>query len=264
MLLTIKISRGRARVAENLYNVKFNVDGNTFKANTFQLKCKVKQDTYNTTHEVYTEFPVLCKIKDKGKDENKISDIKNNSKTIDELQTNINNIRIKRFGYDSSSVKDIKRATKAIKRGPFTFNINGYYWVTSSDTNIIAYDDNTNVKNVIYNTGRMGIDSDVVGVYLKRNYLNNSGDNLNKNISTIQFTSIYDVRKFEMEMCCDEIIANRVDISGSADVTGSEGDASGDGEINNDNTTGACNVRTYNYQRSLTVGRNNSGILGWI
>lgn len=244
--------------SSDLYNVKFNADGDTFTANTFQLKCKVKQDTYNSTHEVYTEFPVLCKIKDKGKDENKISDIKNNSKTIDELQTNINNIRIKRFGYDSSSVKDIKRATKAVKRGPFTFNINGYYWVTSSDTNMIAYDDNTNVKNVIYNTGRMGIDSDVVGVYLKRNYLNNSGDNLNKNISTIQFTSIYDVRKFEMEMCCDEIIANRVDISGSADVTvedvitgisassssgsvtsvtGSEGNANGDGEINNDNTT---------------------------
>lgn len=205
----------------DLLNVKFVNNNGEFTPNRFNLKCKVKPDSYNNTHEVYSEYPVLCWVKRKGINENQIGILKNSSKTITEVQSKINEIRLKNFDYDDSTVKDIKRVTKAIKRGPFTFNIGGRYWVTSSDPNVIAYDDNTNVKNVVYTVGRKGIgieDYDVLSVFLKRNYLNNSGDNLNKNISTIQFTAIYDVRPFAMDMCCEELIENRLPVTGTATV----------------------------------------------
>ena len=191
----------------NSYNVLFKKNGGEYVSSDFKLRCRIKQDAYNTTHDVYTEFPSLFVVKRKNNPDNIISIIKNDSKNLSEIISNLTSgdkgARTQ-FGYDNSTVKDISRISRTVKRGPFTFHIGGNYWVTNADKNIIAYDDNVNVKNVVYTISKNISDIDVLGVYLKRNFLNNNGDNLNKNITSIQFTSIYDVRKFKFKMCCAE------------------------------------------------------------
>lgn len=191
----------------NSYNVLFKKNGGEYVSTDFKLRCRIKQDAYNTTHDVYTEFPSLFVVKRKNKQDNIISIIKNDSKNLSDIISNLTSgdkgARAQ-FGYDNSTVKDISKTSSTVKRGPFTFHIGGNYWVTNADKNIIAYDDNVNVKNVVYTISKNISDIDVLGVYLKRNFLNNNGDNLNKNITTIQFTSIYDIRKFEFKMCCAE------------------------------------------------------------
>lgn len=203
---------------DKTFNIQFNHQGEgIYISSTIRINCKVKQDSYNTTHDIYTEFPLFYVVKWSSNANDKyqgniISLIKNNSKNIKDI---INNLSLNNradayfFKYDESTVQGLKKIDKKLDRGQYTLSIGNYYWVTDEDVNIIAYDDNTSIKNVVY-THKKNIDNiDVCGVLLKRNYINNSGDNLIKNISTIQFTSIYDVRKFEFYLCCaSEVVVN--------------------------------------------------------
>ena len=210
----------------NTYNVnfKYDVGKKLCYSNSIRIRCRVKQDSYNTTHDIYTEFPFFYAIKWNKSETSKyqgnvISLVKNESKTLTEIINNLNDGKkgkMQSFTYDDSTVKDLSRAKNKVNKGPFTFTVNGYYWVTREDNNIIAYDDNTNVKNVVYKFESGISNVDVGGVFLKRNYLNNSGDNLIKNITTIQFTSIYDIRQFNFDLCCAEEAEIK---DGTADVT---------------------------------------------
>lgn len=188
--------------ANKSYNVLFKNDGNFFYSKNMTLKCKVKNDTYNTTHSSYSYIPTLFGVKKRYEDENTILTVKHCSKTISEMEEKLKEYRITDFSYDKNTVKDIKKASKKIN----FLTLYGNYWVLSNDDKKIAYDDNTNVKNIVYSIKKVSLDKnakwDVLGVYLKRNYINNSGDNLTKKISTLQITAIYDVRKFSFELHC--------------------------------------------------------------
>ena len=210
----------------NTFNVNFKYDKGKklCTSNSIRIRCRVKQDSYNTTHDVYTEFPFFYVAKWSSSETRKyqkniITLAKNESKDLSELIKNLSQGDkgcMKTFTYDDSTVKDLARTRDKLNKGQYTFHIGGYYWVTNEDRNVIAYDDNTNVKNVVYKFESGISNVDVGGVFLKRNYLNNSGDNLTKNISTIQFTSIYDVRQFNFDLCCAEEAEVK---DGTADVT---------------------------------------------
>ena len=194
--------------SKDAYNVKFDVvGGGQYKemcSNDFKLRCKVKSDGYNNTHSSYTFFPELFWVKRKGVDENTIKDIKHTSLNVRDLTSKLNKYNLQTLLPDGNTVKDIENIT--IKKFGITLLL-GKYWVLSSDNNKHAYDDNNNVKNVIYYIKKQNVDNfDVIGIYLKRNFINSSGDNLTKRISTVQITALYDLRKFLFGLYCAKVL----------------------------------------------------------
>jgi hypothetical protein len=143
-------------------------------------------------------------VKRKGVDENTIKDIKHTSLNIPDLISKLNKYTLQTLLPDGNTVKDIENLT--IKKFGITLLL-GKYWVLSSDNNKHAYDDNNNVKNVIYYIKKQNVDNfDVIGIYLKRNFINSSGDNLTKRISTVQITALYDLRKFLFGLYCAKVL----------------------------------------------------------
>lgn len=255
--------------ATNSYNVSYEYEDNMFVSKRFNLKCKLKQDTVNTTHQIYTEFPNLICVKKKDGKENYIEKVKcafsdkNSNETIghiifEEILKDKNGCDKKEFDVDSSTVKDIKDTRSSKNIGVFKNIRTGHYWVLSSDDDIIAYDDNVNVKNVVYTTSEKLNNYDVIGTYIKRNYVNNSGDNLTKSIQTIQFTSIYDVRPFEVTCPICKVVSARttsveseldinvdVTVTGSVPTSSSEAATDKDGNITGvTTTTGSTDVES--------------------
>ena len=246
------------------YNVLYTYNKNEgfFFSKDMRIKCKVKNDTYNTTHSSYSYNPILFRIKRRDKDENAILELKHNSNSISDMEKEIrNNYRITNFSYDKDSVKDIKRISKKI----LFMTLEGDYWVQSNDDKKIAYDDNSNVKNVIYNVDvndlkKNGDWFDVVGVLLKRNYINNSGDNLTKKISTLQVTSIYDVRRFEFELyCASEVryigteVENKTEVGGGSVSVPSIGTDSEGNVTSNGSTSAGVSGMTGDTQSTATT-----------
>lgn len=244
------------------YNVLYTYNNGFFFSKDMRIKCKVKNDTYNTTHLSYSYNPILFRIKRRDIDENSILELKHHSNSISDMEKEIrNNYRIANFSYDKDSVKDIKRISKKI----LFMTLEGNYWVQSNDDKKIAYDDNSNVKNVIYNVDvndlkKNGDWFDVVGVLLKRNYVNNSGDNLTKKISTLQVTSIYDVRRFKFELyCASEVRYIGTEVENETNVSGVVTDVKGgatsnsEGEITGVNVTPTTGTVTGDTQSTATT-----------
>ena len=199
------------------YNVRYSLGrSNICKSSNLKLNCKLKQDTVNDTHLCYTEFPNLFKIKGHGVNENLILDIKNNTYSLTDLKkklyNSVNNIfnkgyNIGEFSPVNSTISpEITYKRDTVPYGVFKHIETGNYWVESEDNNKILFDDDTSVKNITYYIEKEINNLDVIGTFIKRNYINNSDDNLTKSISTIQFTSIYDVRQFELRLSCASII----------------------------------------------------------
>ena len=257
-------------------NVKYGIESGggtstvTVRATNFDLKCKLKQDTVNTTHQIYTEFPNLIWVKKKGDNNTNTIDNFKKLSTIEEMDKYLNDtMEIDEFDYDGSTVKDIERERRRYAIGPFKDFKNGSFWATSSDDDIIAYDDNINVKNVVYKKSSKVSGYDVLGVYIKRNYLNNSGDNLSKSIQTIQFTSIYDIRPFDLSFEVSEIVSGRTtaveselniqtevetDVNVSVSVTGSVTTSS-----TNSSTDASGNTTTTTTTGKTSVSSSGSG-----
>ena len=199
------------------YNVQYTYSDGMCYSSGIKIRCKLKNDTYNSTHSVYSLFPRLFWIKRKDKDENSILDIKHKATSISDMKSMLNSCNIARFGYNKSTVKDIKTIDKKY----FWTVLTGNYWVNSSDDKKIAYDDNSNVKNVVYTVSTNVKNYDVLGVYISRYYINDSGDNLTKAISTVQITSIYDVRPFKFDLYCTKIETDSRTTSTASTTVGS-------------------------------------------
>jgi hypothetical protein len=240
------------------YNILYQKDGKTFYSNKIKIKCKMKNDGYNTTHSSYSYIPTLFGIKKRGEDKNSILTIKHSSKSIKEMKDKLKEFRISNFSYDKDTVKDVKRVSRKIA----FLTLEGDYWVHSNDDKKIAYDDNTNVKNIVYNIDKKLEKNgwyDVVGVYLQRNFINNNGDNLTKKISTLQITSIYDVRKFDFELYC----AAKVKYNDtSTDVLYNETTITGSVSSSVNSETGAVNgvSSTLGGEQNPSVSSGNTGV----
>lgn len=199
------------------YNVNFMVTDSTSEkqstkvvSSMIDLECKVKNDTYNSTHLSYSYFPRLVIAKRHGEDENLILNSKK-LKSLDEFDKYYNDTL--KFEYDKNSVKNISKKEKScIKVFGKQRCAYSNYWVDGDDNNKTAYDDDTNVKNVIYTfnktdkNGEKGLNWDVIGVLLRRVYVNNEDDNLTKSIETFQHTSLYDIRPFTFEWAESTIV----------------------------------------------------------
>lgn len=271
--------------ANKSYNVLYENDGNTFYSKRMTIKCKIKNDAYNTTHSSYSYFPTLFGVKRRGVDENSILTVKHCSNSISEMEQNLKQYNLAEFSYDKDTVKDIKRASKKIA----FLTLQGKYWVNSNDDKKIAYDDNTNVKNVIYSVNKIRLDNklnldwDVLGVYLKRNYINNNGDNLTKKISTIQITTIYDVRKFDFELNCAGLYkysdtTTDVNYEQPTVTGGVSADFDGEGNMNgvsstigtgeptsatSENNSGQTETQRTIYRIKTYIGSNKSELINW-
>lgn len=230
----------------NKYSILFEFNNGTIATQkTFVcvrmfLYCKVKNDTYNSTHYSYSEFPRLMVVKKSRENKNLILEAKK-QKTLGNLINFINDNSFE-FGYSGDSVSNIsdkKIGKKRLFGEEYTYN--SKIWVENDNDKKIAYDDDTNVKNVVYKFEKQekdadGLGWDVIGIFIRRNYINSEDDNLTKNISTYQFTSLYDVRKFDFTCIESEIVefsdntsTNVGDNGSSADGTGSGG---GSGSVN--------------------------------
>lgn len=241
----------------------------------------MKEDATNDTHETITNFPLLFCVKHKTKTyggyNNSILAMKNTTTKKDMVDV-INSCIISEISPTKSSEKDLSRRNTRLD----SFLLNGKnFLVSSNNKDVYVYDDNTTIKNVVYNHNKkFDVNAQVLGILIKRNYFNNSGDNLYKKITTIQTPAIYDVRDFRLNLTKKEIITGtntsisgsanvKVDVSVSVDVTvnvsgsvstGEEGDnqtvsssgsgtgrgdgsGTGTGDINSGNTTATTEIQ---------------------
>lgn len=239
------------------YNVRFVREGGNMVSKNLTLEFKLKNDTRNSTHSVYTYIPRLYIVKLKGSNINNLNELKKET-TIKGIRSNIETYGGTIFDVLKDSDVGLARSSWRPDIGRLINNndlFNGdQHWRGSDMPNeSIIFDDSKEVKNVIYQK-KVGINNvDVGGIVFFRNYLNNTGDNLTKEIVTIQTAAIFDFRQFELVGDkCEVVSLENVEseststsvTTGSATVTTSSTDSSGNtttgsasGGIDADTTT---------------------------
>ena len=117
--------------------------------------------------------------------------------------------------------------------------------MNSENDTTIAFDDNTEIKNIVYSCDGNVSGYDVLCVIFYRNYLNMDGDGLTKEIVTIQPTSLFDVRKIKISVTEEKIVElNNAETttSGTTSVDVPTSSTETDADGNTTTTTGNTNV----------------------
>ena len=254
------------------FNCRFNeLSSGKLYATRFSIDFKLKQDSENTTHSIYTYKPILLLVKRRGNNTNTLNLIYDKIKNgdiqgITEYTKNGNYCKYISASKDTDDNISASDWKPNIGRFLYTnmFDKVDHYRLKDEDSRSIAFDNVNEVKNIVYSIKDFKINNiEILSICLFRNYLNMSNDGLTKEISTFQVTSLFDVRGIRFKCTkAEEIELNNTSTSGSVTVptysavTDSSGNTtpvtgSTDNKINADSKT---KVQYTQYQINWTVG----------
>jgi hypothetical protein len=254
------------------FNCRFNeLSSGKLYATRFSIDFKLKQDSENTTHSIYTYKPILLLVKRRGNNTNTLNLIYDKIKNgdiqgITEYTKNGNYCKYISASKDTDDNISASDWKPNIGRFLYTnmFDKVNHYRLKDEDSRSIAFDNINEIKNIVYSIKDFKINNiEILSICLFRNYLNMSNDGLTKEISTFQVTSLFDVRGIRFKCTkAEEIELNNTSTNGSVTVptysteTDSEGNTtpvigSTDNKINADSKT---KVQYTQYQINWTVG----------
>lgn len=215
-------------------NITFtcNIGGSnaTFIAKAIDITFKLPEDNVNTTHKNFIYLPYYTSFDYNYNPFEGIHSIL----LKDSLSNTINNIlnvlndsngKCKGGQLDKSSVISTSSdfwnqadvTNSPLPNDVYGFNKNRFQ---NKSTNSIMYSDDSMMKSVsfrfkkVLNPFEYQYFKDLLSIYYFRRYMNNSSDNLSKDILTLNIGTIADIRKFIMSCTCD--VDNTM--SGSDDV----------------------------------------------
>lgn len=215
-------------------NITFtcNIGGSnaTFIAKAIDITFKLPEDNVNTTHKNFIYLPYYTSFDYNYNPFEGIHSIL----LKDSLSNTINNIlnvlndsngKCKGGQLDKSSVISTSSdfwnqadvTNSPLPNDVYGFNKNRFQ---NKSTNSIMYSDDSMMKSVsfrfkkVLNPFEYQDFKDLLSIYYFRRYMNNSSDNLSKDILTLNIGTIADIRKFIMSCTCD--VDNTM--SGSDDV----------------------------------------------
>lgn len=261
----------------NAFNVLFTSNGLKFDAKVLKAKFKLKEDTSNSTHYCRTKVPRLYTIKDFGVDGSKNElDVIKKSKNISDIDVYL------RTGIPYDIVETSNGVT--IKDDYFMKSDNATaLYDSDSDFKNLVFDKidsfigvpNTwaNLSNPIiggYTTGIAIKSPRLIAIGLDRDYLNSNSDLLLKRIRVVDFSSIYDLRGFEIKNVTTDIIDGKggdaeVDVEVDVDVTvtvpGESGSTSSGSGGGTGTGTGSGEVTTHSQVIEFDIVTENSGFI---
>lgn len=239
--------------ANDTFNCRFNewLNGKLY-ATRFGIDFKLKQDSENTTHSIYTYKPMLLLVKRRGNNTNTLNLIYDKIKSGDIqgiTEYTKNESYCKYIGANKETDDNIRESDWKPNIGRFLysnmFNKINHYRLKDEESRSIAFDNVTEIKNIVYSIKNFKLNNiDILSICLFRNYLNMSNDGLTKEISTFQVTSLFDVRGIRIK-CTEakEIELNNTETETTTDGTvtvttsSTETDSEGETTITTGNST---------------------------
>ena len=246
-----------------VFNILYKYDKDTYLLpSKFKLEFKLKQDSKNTSHSIFSYIPKLIYVKKKNEDVNYLNKIKEKFKilfsgdtsdtcNVHKLREVIDEYTILNFWPTEDTDDNFKADNWLPNIGRFFSNKKFFksyvdHWrLNSENDTTIAFDDNTEIKNIVYSCDGNVSGYDVLCVIFYRNYLNMSGDGLTKEIVTIQPTSLFDIRKIQISVTEEKIVElNNAETttSGTTSVDVPTSSTETDADGNTTTTTGNTNV----------------------
>lgn len=199
----------------------------TFVTKSINLAFKIPDDTVNSTHRNfaylpyyntfdydYNPFENLNEILFNGSMDSMINEIlsilNDSNGRCDGEQLISNDVT----STSSDFWSQVHVTSNGLPNDIFAFNKNRF----ESNTGNIVYSDDSSIKNVSFvlkrprRVIRPETFKDMFSIYYFRRYINNTSDNLSKDILTLNVGTICDIRKFEITcLCTTETILNEDD-----------------------------------------------------
>lgn len=191
----------------------------TFVTKSIDITFKIPEDTTNTTHRNFIYLPYYTSFDYDYNPFEKIHSIlltNSLNETINEILDTLNNSNGKCNGnqLDGNSIESpssdfwnqIDITSNGLPNDIYGFNKNRFI---VKNTEYIAYSDNSMVNNINYRFRKISNPiitpefKDLLAIYYFRRYINNLGDNLSKDILTLNIGTIADIRKFSMSCTCE-------------------------------------------------------------
>ena len=269
---TITLSNGdlEEAAANSTGNITFICTSNggnaTFKASDIDISFKIPDDTTNSTHRNFSYLPFYTTF-DNGY--NPFNEIKttlldsNLENLLNKVVDILNNSNGNCYGeqldgndivtYSSDFWGQVRIGSDSLPNDIFNFNRNRFI---STSNNSIIYSDDSLVKNVGFRVKRafltifpQGI-KDILSIYYFRRYINNAGDNLSKDLLTLNVGTIVDLRKFTMSCVCE--IDKTMGGSDDVEIDVPTIDTDEDGNITTGTTTSSDKVEI-DIERQVTT-----------
>ena len=182
--------------ANDEYNVKFICSNGNFASNWFKIEFKLNRDEVDKGHLQYTSCPQLFNVTDSRGNTNYINVVKESTK-IETLIKNLRDYTLSKFNYHTDS-SEVYETYDPLNYGYISNKfITTFGRFNNGDTPL--FDDSTEFKNMTFDISLKLENKKILSIYFIRNYVNSEQDNLTKELCSLQFTSLFDVRPFKME-----------------------------------------------------------------